>query len=102
MRSRTRAIRFADGSGHLTIATVRPATILADVAVCGASRGRAITATLIGKDVVVPVTGRHVPVIADGARRAASSARAALKVTPGHDPIDFEIGRDPRPCPRRR
>jgi valyl-tRNA synthetase len=83
---------LADGSGHLTIATVRPATILADVAVAVHPDDERYR-DLIGKDVVVPVTGRHVPVIADE-RVEREFGTGALKVTPGHDPIDFEIGRD--------
>jgi valyl-tRNA synthetase len=83
---------FADGSGSITIATVRPATILADVAVA-ANPDDPRYSDAIGKDVVVPVVGRHVPVIAD-ARVEPGFASGALKITPGHDPIDFEIGRD--------
>ena len=51
------------------------------------------TGTLVGKEVIVPVVGRHVPVIADE-RVELDFGTGALKVTPGHDPIDFEIGRD--------
>jgi valyl-tRNA synthetase len=83
---------FVDGSGSITIATVRPATILADVAVAvnpNDSRYR----DAIGKEVVVPVVGRHVPVIADE-RVEMDFGSGALKITPGHDPVDFEIGRD--------
>ncbi len=47
----------------------------------------------VGQEVVVPVAGRRVPVIAD-ARVDPTFATGALKVTPGHDPLDFEIGRD--------
>jgi valyl-tRNA synthetase len=83
---------LADGDGHLTIATVRPATILADVAVAvhpGDERYR----DLVGREVIVPVVGRRVPVVADE-RVDPEFGTGALKVTPGHDPIDFEIGRD--------
>ncbi len=83
---------FADGSGSITIATVRPATILADVAVAVTPTTRA-TRDAVGKEVVVPVVGRHVPVIAD-ARVEPDFGSGALKITPGHDPVDFEIGRD--------
>jgi valyl-tRNA synthetase len=84
--------RLADGSGHVTIATVRPATILADVAVAvhpDDDRYR----RLVGKEVVVPFVGRPVPIIADE-RVDPEFGTGALKVTPGHDPLDFEIGRD--------
>ena len=83
---------FADGSGAITIATARPATILADVAVAvhpDDDRYR----DAIGKDVIVPVVERRVPVIADE-RVDPSFGTGALKITPGHDPTDFEIGRD--------
>ena len=84
--------RFADGDGHITIATVRPATILADVAVAvhpDDDRYR----HLVNREVIVPVVGRRVPVIADE-RVERKFATGALKVTPGHDPLDYEIGRD--------
>jgi valyl-tRNA synthetase len=81
-----------DGTGHVTIATVRPATILADVAVAvhpGDERYR----DLVGAEVIVPFVERKVPVIADE-RVEPEFGTGALKVTPGHDPVDFEIGRD--------
>src|SRR2546425_2152016 len=83
---------FADGDGHITIATVRPATVLADVALAvhpDDDRYR----DLIGREVIVPVVGRRVPVIADE-RVERECGTGALKVTPGHDPLDYEIGRD--------
>jgi valyl-tRNA synthetase len=83
---------LADGSGHVAIATVRPATILADVAVAvhpDDERYRHI----VGKEVIVPVVvERRVPVIADE-HVDPEFGTGALKITPGHDPIDFEIGR---------
>src|SRR2546421_6843513 len=82
---------FADESGSVTIATVRPATILADVAVAvhpDDERYRDV----IGKEVIVPFVERRVPVIADE-RVEPEFGTGALKVTPGHDPLDFEIGR---------
>ncbi|HEX7581867.1 MAG TPA: valine--tRNA ligase, partial [Gaiellaceae bacterium] len=83
---------LADGGGAVTIATVRPATILADVAVAVHPDDERYTA-LIGKDVIVPVVGRTVPVIADE-RVDPGFGTGVLKITPGHDPLDFEIGRD--------
>jgi valyl-tRNA synthetase len=82
---------LADGSGHLTIATVRPATILADVAVAVHPDDERYR-DLVGKEVVVPFVERRVPVIADE-RVEPEFGTGALKVTPGHDPTDFEIGR---------
>jgi valyl-tRNA synthetase len=82
---------FVDGSGHVTVATVRPATILADVAVA-VHPGDERYAELVGREVVVPFVERRVPVIADD-RVDPEFGTGALKVTPGHDPTDFEIGR---------
>ncbi len=82
---------LVDGSGYVTIATVRPATILADVAVAvhpGDERYR----ELVGKDVIVPFVERKVPIVADE-QVDPEFGTGALKVTPGHDPMDFEIGR---------
>jgi valyl-tRNA synthetase len=83
---------LADGSGHVAIATVRPATILADVAVAVHPEDPRYR-ELVGKEVVVPFVERHVPVIADESVDI-EFGTGALKVTPGHDPLDFEIGRD--------
>jgi valyl-tRNA synthetase len=83
---------LADGDGYIAIATVRPATIPADVAVAvhpDDDRYR----DLVGREVIVPWTERRVPVIADE-RVERDFGTGALKITPGHDPTDFEIGRD--------
>src|SRR5919204_3013597 len=83
---------LADGDGHVTIATARPATILADVAVAVHPEDERYR-ELIGREVVVPVVERRVPVIADE-RVDPEFGTGALKVTPAHDPVDYEIGRD--------
>src|SRR5579862_4967221 len=83
---------LADGDGYIDIATVRPATIPADVAVAvhpDDDRYR----HLVGREVIVPWVERHVPVIADD-RVEMDFGTGALKITPGHDPTDFAIGRD--------
>ena len=83
---------LADGDGHVTIATVRPPTMLADVAVAvhpGDKRYR----DLVGKEAIVPIVERRVPIIADE-RVDPEFGTGALKITPGHDPMDWEIGRD--------
>jgi valyl-tRNA synthetase len=83
---------LADGSGHIAVATVRPATILADVAVAvhpDDDRYR----ELVGKEAIVPYVERRVPIIADE-RVEPEFGTGAVKITPGHDPKDFEIGRD--------
>jgi valyl-tRNA synthetase len=85
---------YADGDGRegISIATVRPATILGDVAVAVHPDDERY-ASAVGREVVVPYTERRVPVIAD-ARIDPAFGTGALKVTPGHDPLDFDIGRD--------
>jgi valyl-tRNA synthetase len=82
---------FVDEEGGITIATARPATIPADVAVAvhpDDERYRDV----VGREVVVPYVDRRVPVIADD-QVDPEFGSGALKVTPGHDPLDFEIGR---------
>ena len=83
---------LVNGEGSVTIATVRPATILADVAIAVHPDDERYT-HLIGKEAIVPVVERRVPIIADE-RVEPDFGTGALKVTPGHDPTDFEIGRD--------
>jgi len=82
---------LADGSGHVTIATARPATILADVGVAVHPDDERY-AGLVGKEAVVPFVERRVPIVADE-RVDPEFGTGALKVTPGHDPLDFELGR---------
>ena len=84
---------FADGEGEgVTVATARVPTILGDVAVA-VHPDDPRWADAIGREVVVPYVERSVPVIADE-RVDPEFGTGALKVTPGHDPLDFEIGRD--------
>jgi valyl-tRNA synthetase len=82
---------LADGSGHIAIATVRPATIPGDVAVAVHPDDERYRG-LVGKEAIVPFVERRVPIIADE-RVQPEFGTGALKVTPGHDPTDFEIGR---------
>ncbi len=85
---------FADGDGSegIVVATVRPATLLGDVAVAVHPADERYAAA-VGRHVVVPYVERRVPVVADE-RVDPSFGSGAVKVTPGHDPTDFEIGRD--------
>ncbi len=85
---------FADGDGQdgVSVATVRPATILGDVAVAVHPDDERYAAA-VGREVLVPYLERRVPVIADS-RIERDFGTGALKVTPGHDPLDFDIGRD--------
>jgi valyl-tRNA synthetase len=80
----------ADGGPGITIATQRPETILADVAVA-VHPDDSRYAALVGRDVQVPIVNRRVPVIADR-RVDPQFGTGALKITPGHDPLDYEIG----------
>ena len=81
---------FEDGSGHLTVATTRPETLLGDTAVAVNPTDERY-AGAPGKRVRLPVLGRVIPVIADDAV-ATEFGTGALKITPGHDPNDFETG----------
>jgi len=81
---------FKDGSGHITIATTRPETMLGDTAVAVHPKDDRYK-DMIGKTIVLPITGREIPVIADDyVDREFGSG--AVKITPAHDPNDFEIG----------
>jgi valyl-tRNA synthetase len=82
---------LADGSGHLVGATTRPETMLGDsgVAVHPADPRYA---HLIGRMLTLPLTDRTIPIVADDAVEA-DFGSGAVKVTPAHDPTDFEIGR---------
>ena len=80
---------FADGKGSITIATTRPETCYGDLAVA-VSPGDERYAAAVGRMVVLPVSGREIPVIADEAVDP-SFGTGALKITPSHDPTDLEI-----------
>ena len=79
------------GGGHVTVATVRPVTLLGDTAVAvNPADGR--YEHLIGQRAIVPLVEREVPIIADEYVDP-TVGTGALKVTPGHDPNDLEIAR---------
>jgi valyl-tRNA synthetase len=75
----------------LTVATVRPETMLADTAVA-VHPGDERYAELVGRSCILPLVGRRLPIIADE-HVDPEFGTGALKITPGHDPTDFEIGR---------
>ena len=81
---------FADGDGHLTVATVRPETIMGDVAVAVHPDDERYK-HLHGKKVIVPLVNRAVPIITD-AGIDKEFGTGCLKVTPAHDQLDYEIG----------
>lgn len=76
--------------GYITIATVRPETMLGDTAVAVNPQDDRYRG-LIGKIAILPLVGRELPIIADEAVES-DFGTGALKVTPAHDPADFEIG----------
>lgn len=82
---------YAVGTGFVTVATTRPETMLGDVAVAVNPKDERYT-DLIGKELILPLTGRHIPVIADDYVDK-EFGTGCVKVTPAHDPNDFEIGR---------
>jgi valyl-tRNA synthetase len=86
--------RFADGGpgDGIVIATQRPETILADTGVAVHPEDERYS-DAIGRMVVVPLVERPVPVIADK-RVERDFGTGALKITPGHDPLDYDIGSD--------
>ena len=81
---------FTDGSGFLVVATTRPETMLGDTAVAVNPNDERFKGK-IGKEISLPLTNRLIPVIADDAVEV-EFGTGALKVTPAHDPVDFEIG----------
>jgi valyl-tRNA synthetase len=82
---------LASGAGSVTVATVRPETMLADTAVA-VHPDDPRYAQLIGEEAILPLVGRRLPIIADEYVKPEFGS-GALKITPGHDPNDFEIGR---------
>lgn len=81
---------FADGSGSVEIATTRPETMLADVAVA-VHPSDARYAGLHGKMLILPLVGREIPLVAD-TYPDPEFGTGAVKITPAHDPNDFEVG----------
>jgi valyl-tRNA synthetase len=77
--------------GTLTIATTRPETIFADVAIAVYPDDKRYK-KLIGKTATIPLIGKEIPIIADELVDP-KFGTGALKITPGHDPTDFEIGK---------
>ena len=81
---------FTDGSGHITVATTRPETMLGDTAVAINPQDKRFT-HLVGKSINLPLTQRTIALIADEYVDM-SFGSGFVKVTPAHDPNDFEIG----------
>jgi len=79
-----------DGSGTISVATTRPETMLADMVVAVNPTDARYTA-LIGRNVRLPITGRLIPIVADE-HADPELGSGAVKITPGHDFNDFEVG----------
>jgi len=80
-----------DGSGAISVATTRPETMLADMAVAVHPEDERY-AGLVGRNVRHPITGRLIPIVAD-AHADPALGSGAVKITPGHDFNDFEVGK---------
>ncbi|ROO89466.1 valyl-tRNA synthetase [Actinocorallia herbida] len=85
------SIRYGDGDASLVVATTRAETMLGDTAVAVHPDDERYT-HLVGTQIELPLTGRRIPVVADEHVDPAFGT-GAVKVTPAHDPNDFEIGR---------
>ena len=81
---------FEDGSGYINLATTRPETLLGDTAVAVNPKDERYK-DVIGKMLVLPLVGRKIPVVADDYVDI-EFGTGAVKITPGHDPNDFEVG----------
>ena len=85
------SIRYElEGGGSVTIATVRPETMLGDTAVAVHPEDERYR-DLVGRSAILPLVGRHLPIVADDYVKM-EFGTGQLKVTPAHDPNDFEIG----------
>ena len=76
--------------GHIEIATTRPETMLGDTAVAVHPEDERYK-HLIGKNVILPIVGREIPIVADDYVDMEFGS-GAVKITPAHDPNDFEVG----------
>jgi valyl-tRNA synthetase len=85
------SIRYGDGADAIVVATTRAETMLGDTAVAVHPDDERYQ-HLVGKTVELPLTGRRIPIVADP-HVDPSFGTGAVKVTPAHDPNDFEIGR---------
>ncbi|MEO0590690.1 MAG: valine--tRNA ligase [Pseudomonadota bacterium] len=84
-------VTLADGRDYIEVATTRPETMLADMAVAVHPADERY-ASVVGKHVVLPITGRRIPILADE-HADPELGSGAVKITPGHDFNDFEVGK---------
>ncbi len=81
---------FSDGSGYLNLATTRPETLLGDTAVAVNPDDERYK-DIVGKTLILPLVGREIPVVADSYVET-DFGTGVVKITPAHDPNDFEVG----------
>ncbi|MEM6858105.1 MAG: valine--tRNA ligase [Pseudomonadota bacterium] len=84
-------VTLSDGRDYIEVATTRPETMLADMAVAVHPTDERY-ASVVGKHVVLPITGRRIPIVADE-HADPELGSGAVKITPGHDFNDFEVGK---------
>jgi valyl-tRNA synthetase len=84
-------VTLADGADHIVVATTRPETMLADMAVAVNAEDPRYQ-SVIGKEILQPITGRRFRIVADDHADPALGS-GAVKITPGHDFNDFEVGK---------
>jgi len=84
-------VTLSDGRDYIEVATTRPETMLADMAVAVHPTDTRY-ASVVGKHVVLPITGRRIPIVADE-HADPELGSGAVKITPGHDFNDFEVGK---------
>ncbi len=81
---------MADGSGEVVVATTRPETMLGDTGVCVNPADERYK-SIVGKKVILPLVNRQIPVVADDYAEM-EFGTGCVKMTPAHDPNDFEVG----------
>lgn len=84
-------VQLSDGTVHVVVATTRPETMLADMAVAVNAEDSRYK-DVIGKHIILPITGRRIPIVADD-HADPELGSGAVKITPGHDFNDFEVGK---------
>jgi len=81
---------MSDGSGYVTIATTRPETMLGDSGICVNPNDERYT-NIVGKTVILPLVNKEIPIVADDYAEM-EFGTGCVKMTPAHDPNDFEVG----------
>ncbi|HEX7872019.1 MAG TPA: valine--tRNA ligase [Sphingobium sp.] len=84
-------VTLDDGRDYIVVATTRPETMLADMAVAVNGADERYK-SVIGKEILLPITGRRIPIVADE-HADPELGSGAVKITPGHDFNDFEVGK---------